>query len=925
MKGLLKNIVCIILLSRIVFACSEEEIVVSGNKTAEGQPVELKLSYEDVAPTVVKTRATDAEERQLNNLQIFVFSSEGKLKGYKMVEDGLAQNGAKGRISIKTTTGESYIYAIANYKTGVYSVELPEDLDEEKAQAGEINFSLQSFQEKAFTRVKGQLVIADGTFLMSGSANDGKLCTISKSGESGYISSPTQEGDKLIKLRRVVSKIQFDFKAASGKTFTPIKYDIVNVPLQGSIVKGKSVTTSYEKIENNLFTTQSPNQFIVYLPENMQVKRNDVKDWNQREANTYSGDVKTFTNAPENGTYVIVYGKYTDDANKIEADVNYTIHLGDFSKDYNNYDNERNYRYYYNVTIEGVDKIIAEAKKEGDEQPGAEGLVIQYNTGKPFTLDSHYETCVMRFKQSDIQELKKNGKGYIFQVQTFGNQTEPIIITGDTLKWDDERMKGVDMDWVQFAQGGTYNEKDSRGGTPRGYASTKGEKLLTIQALLQHLYTIADQDRQWNKGTLDYTCYVKENYYEDRGWSQYVNIDPRVIYIANDVKVSEDGKSIYATIAYGVSQYAIQTFYDRRFDNSLIAYGCETINDEEGKSGLNRADVGANGDIRDDWNGRTNMKADISYSTGKKWESLRYNNLYEACMSRNRDLNRNGKIDEDEIRWYTASLPQYTGLWIGEEALSTNARLYTKDTKNLKDATAGEGWVTGDIMHYYTSTKGKRTFWSEEGAAFGNLNDAGNTKYVRCIRTLKSREKGVTDTPHKYYSYKDNVFSMENKVDESALRTSTINTDLGSHHERNELNRARVEFRLASKRAGQNYSKDDGRWDWSGNASKYTLSVIKESRSRNTPCYSYGQEKSNKGSAPADQHTWRSPNQREFALIVLEGQAGGSDACRTGFSGTHRFGYQYSGGNLMMLKYDLVYDGNKNEKKSFQIRCVRDY
>lgn len=41
-------------------------------------------------------------------------------------------------------------------------------------------------------------------------------------------------------------------------------------------------------------------------------------------------------------------------------------------------------------------------------------------------------------------------------------------------------------------------------------------------------------------------------------------------------------------------------------------------------------------------------------------KSLRY-----FCMARNRDNNGDGKIDRSELRWYTASIKQLVGLYVG--------------------------------------------------------------------------------------------------------------------------------------------------------------------------------------------------------------------------------------------------------------------
>lgn len=107
---------------------------------------------------------------------------------------------------------------------------------------------------------------------------------------------------------------------------------------------------------------------------------------------------------------------------------------------------------------------------------------------------------------------------------------------------------------------------------------------------LKLLYSHADDTNNdfWRKGSgnnryVDATCFVSENYYADKVWNQYVNdAQIRSFYVANEVAESNDGRSVYAKAAYGLQQYNIQTFYNRELSDTIVAYGCETINDEEG-------------------------------------------------------------------------------------------------------------------------------------------------------------------------------------------------------------------------------------------------------------------------------------------------------------------------------------------------------
>ena len=119
------HITCIMaVIATLASSCSEEVFMPSPQ---EGEAVTLSLSYSDVSPKeITMTRATEAEERHLDNLYIYIFDAHGNLKGFKAVESGLDQqtsNTHQARISgIKTKVGEAYIYAVANVRTGLYPV-----------------------------------------------------------------------------------------------------------------------------------------------------------------------------------------------------------------------------------------------------------------------------------------------------------------------------------------------------------------------------------------------------------------------------------------------------------------------------------------------------------------------------------------------------------------------------------------------------------------------------------------------------------------------------------------------------------------------------------------------------------------------------------------------------------------------------------
>ena len=894
----------------LLSSCSED-IFPGGSESNED--VTISLAYSDVSPRdiVVNSRATDAEERHLDNLYIYIFDGNGNLKGYKGIEGEVnlnqyTSNTTKAEITgIKTRSGESYIYAVANISTGLYPVEtsngtveankLPINLNEETARAGGYDFTLNQLKALTFKRNNTSIDITSA-FLMSGAVQDGNLVNITTAGKIA-------SGDNAIRLSRIVSKVKFTIKAANTvgvtRSFKLDTYDIMNIAVDGSLV-GKIDGNSRNKTTNvnkNIGNTVRPNDvendaqfFEVYLPENLQDAVHNVTTQAAREDDSQSIP-KVFTNAPANGTYVMLKGKYeeTTSSSTKSADVTYYVHLGDCTADVNNYDVERNCKYTYNITVAGVEKIIVEAKKEsGADQPGAEGVVLEYGaTGKNMTLDSHYEYMVMRFYQNDIQELKRAGKGYFYQVYALGNHTDVINVGATTVGKDN----GVDTSWIQFAikcsrdeSSSKYSTDKTSRGTACSYPGTKyASDLYTVDRFLKYLYDNAESSI-WTKSDskgkyIDATCFISENYYKNLTWNQYVNdVDKRAFYVANEVKTSNDGRSVYAQTQYGLTQYNIQTFYDRSKAGSITAYGCETINDEEGKGfSVNGGGSTYQSAGSDTWNGRANMVADINTRTDT-WKSLKNNtSLIKACMSRNRDLNGDGKISDDEIRWYAPTISQYIGIWIGEEIMSGESKLFNKATSTLK----GEG----DRMLYYSSTNGQNTYFSEEGLAtnhYNNNNTAYPPKLVRCLRNLKSNDAGYNQTPDKYYTYESSVVTLNN-VDEKALNTSEEQGELNAHTERSALNKPAKKFKISNdKYYGEGYTDYWGDWHWTGVTPTQEHVV-----NGNFKCYNNYEEGDKK---------WRVPNQRELSVMYLVDKEKITDTyCRTIFSNTNfRKSWTYS-------------------------------
>lgn len=982
MRKIICNILTSVCTAFLLSACSEDTygIFDDGN----GEKVTVSLNYQDLSSKeVVVTRATDAENA-LNNLQVFIFDAQsGNLKGYKyLTASELVQNGSVGNIRMETTTGKVFIYGVANAKTAIYNMvatteggqlipaDQTEAWSETDVQEGKIAFTLTDLKKIAFNREEGQKDITESNFMMSGMIYDGAECQLVKGSNSMAAVKIQGNEEPIIRLHRIVAKITFNVKTGSktGKTitFTPQSYDICNVPIEGGLIKDSGIVPqTFEDFTGGSYSAQAPGTFETYLPENLQTaqKPENIKNWNDREADKSTENAKSFTNAPTSGTYVVLHGIYSErdkNTNVLTRDgsVKYYIHLGYFNASENNFtefDIKRNHHYTYNVTINGVDSIVVQVTDQNDdEQPGAEGIIFDYNGGNSYYLDSHYDYCVMQFNRDEIKELKDKGYSYNFKIKALdndGNMRESgnIFVTNSPLSAEQtNQLNGVDLNWAHFlkvpnSQYTIYDTSHKHGGKDLGYkemreanniisGTTEENAGMNVVELLSHLYNLDYNSSEWDSnGNTVYMCYVSENYYDKLNWGKYVNIDPRMLYIATTVSASPDERSVHAVVKYTLQQYSIKTFYNTDYDGSVIAYGLETIRDDhkDGKIGEKTDVIGS-----DHWDGLANMKADLkNANSAMTWDNTEiWNKMKLACMSRNRDLNGDGKITEDEIRWYTPAIDQYAGMWIGENALTDpQVRCYNENTTLLSES-GYNGWLNRtNAEHYFSNTKGIRAFWAEEGMSTGDRVDDQKLLYIRCIRNMKTKDLALNTTADKYYTVTNRTVDMS-RIDKKALRTSVQQNELSSHTERGvnkELSNVAQKFTYARYSTTGRIAKNDNNIDDNiENISLVTApgetTMGNAAKDNTTICAKYADSSSGAG-------TWRAPNQRELCMMYIldainEYYVNGyrmngydGEGCRTTFSGSLRYSWHTEQGILQMGNIPA-----KPESKVISLRCVRD-
>ena len=446
------------------------------------------------------------------------------------------------------------------------------------------------------------------------------------------------------------------------------------------------------------------------------------------------------------------------------------------------------------------------------------------------------------------------------------------------------------------------------------YANKYGASWVNVFFMLKALYENADsnQDEVFsNDGYAYYTCFVDENYYKGKSWTVYSNCAPRTILIANQLSVSTDRKSLYAKVRYSLSQRSITTFYHFGFNG--YPYGTENITEEELSTAyyLNKNNLGEHKNPNA-WNARNSA---VQSNKEKSWypdtnmivpadgRQPMYQQAVRACMSRNRDLNGNGTIEANEVKWYMASVDQYRGLWYGEGALNSvdpDARLFRAKMSTLNDNDKENA-----KYHYFTASTGTNSiFWAEEGLSTSNKEvNTGwqHANLVRCVRTLAS-DDGLYEA-NKFYQYSDNIFTLTGLT---ATKGTTETIDI--HLERDEINGLSSRIQVSKDYLKQKMV--DGGW----NNNYYTIKNKK--RPEYDPCKYYYED-----SGKTDKGIWRMPNQKELGLMSANNLLSGYVTCRTDYSGSKAngayrssYGFWFQGTNVTVHATDA----------DLKVRCVKD-
>lgn len=451
MKGILHTLSIGLLVLYVLTSCIDDDLIKTSN-VVEGKPVtvSLKIGYKADADVVVNTRA-DNTLSDITRLRIFVYDVQGNYMEslnytgniasdeINLTKTSTTDNGHLYNATFETTSGTRKLIAIANAGGGYWqtpSVDI-ENTSYEDMKEAVISLST----NLAVDDVTPFQIVASSQMLLTG-CQDAIVFTTS----NGVTDIEGANLSPAISLRRTMARITFKIPEtvsdAQG-TFTPTTYQVYNVPTNTLLSNDKKVVNASVSEDDfiNFASTNVPSvydgyySFSFYMPENMydvvESAKDDNKSMEYQDRDVWKGSTgataeeKTWVNAPQYSTFVVLNGTYSDTENNYTGNVSYTIHLGDFSNSGSNgnFSVERNTSYTYTVNVKGVDKIVVEAKKEDEEyQQGAEGQIYDYSrTQYSYELDAHYEQVFLEYNLTAIANTVSE------QIGEYNNQTDEQI------------------------------------------------------------------------------------------------------------------------------------------------------------------------------------------------------------------------------------------------------------------------------------------------------------------------------------------------------------------------------------------------------------------------------------------------------------------------------------------------------------------
>lgn len=447
------------------------------------------------------------------------------------------------------------------------------------------------------------------------------------------------------------------------------------------------------------------------------------------------------------------------------AETTYVVHLGYIEGDKNSdFGCRRNTKYTYNVKINGVNAIITEASAEtldGDQfQHGAEGVVSEIRE-KLFICDSHFTQFAVTVSKEEIEHLD-------WAMIVYKDKNTMYKITSKNFTNFPKKY----YDWV-------YIMKNDYGDLQNEFTRLYNmEKFDPQKAIPLYLASTPEYRNQLQAGV--YTVFIDEYIYEDEttepnlthgqktpSWKEYVNLPDRIGALTFGNLVSLDTESLMVQSKYVFRQKSLQTYYGTDPDDPDQAIALEHINETFGlkllrtplcpKTTMNgRYDMLKSSELAASnlWSSYLDFTRSFNYYDINEYQGtaevgneqtglpgLRNENVARtaitACLTRNRDLNNDGIIQPEEVRWFLPDIVQYQNFAIGSHSLTTPLFNFSQYTAGVNGTNS-----SSDLMNNHKYVSSDQWFlWGAEYLSSGNqrttLDGSGRDNEVRNIRCAR--------------------------------------------------------------------------------------------------------------------------------------------------------------------------------------------
>lgn len=604
------------------------------------------------------------------------------------------------------------------------------------------------------------------------------------------------------------------------------------------------------------------------------------------------------------------------------VDAVYTVHLG-YCEGMNALERatdfrcRRNTHYTYNVRINNVSDIIVEAKADdatGERNPAVEGIVSDIS-GRLFEVDAHYAAMNIQLTRKDIDEFQ-------YYITAYDLDGEDVVINSmrpaTVPDAKDERFRY--MSWVELrstsgenvlaaykpaSDAGTYRLNEIRGNSKM----KAGWYTLFIN---EYVY----EDRANEKGSTNWHGYVnRPNRCVWLNVAGKISPDGGSIYYESKYAVSQASIQTYyndgSDSGLGVEHtnetlgLNLRNGFNPHKNTSGTDLNKNTTpgrNTASGRFNLAQYIAGSTGSSLSWSDDRWSWSTHVDFTTMQSVNAINNQNISRpaavlplpavklrsngneynissmaqfdpdrtanpkyveaiaTCLGRNRDLDGDGRISADELRWFVPTTAQVVRVILGRRALA-HPLFDPKGLERLPNKNANNNGQNSSMLMYASNGK---MVWLMEGLSQSQWREwpasCAAPWEVRCVRNLGGdlTQINTTNTTTPAYSRRPgtNIIDLL-YYDPLAVRQEAYHDShypMPVHHINDQrYNRCYRSFEVFDSIIGL----DDPRLGIKGTTIEWA-----EYLGKNNPCRALDY---------TGKTGWRVPNQKELTLIGVLG------------------------------------------------------